>query len=124
MDSRNSINDRAQAKFAELKKKMKLDLQQPVIEKRPDLTQEKLDQMMDSKHILTKQEIKETRIDSNLNEAVVKAEEIDETFEYIDSLKLPSQLSLAIGYIISSYKTNNNDDIALAVAALGEYVNG
>lgn len=119
-----NLNDHAQAKFAELKKRMKLDLQQPVKEKRPDLTQEKLDQMMDSRHVLTKEETKELVKDSELNSAMSKAEEVDELFAYIDSLKLPTQLSLVIGLIISGHKTNNKKDIALAVAALGEYING
>lgn len=121
--SQNILNDRAQQKFNELKTKMNLHIKGSIKDKVGDLTQEKLDKMLDYNHILTKEEIKITRKNPELDEAINKADEIQETFGFIDSLNLPPQLSLAIGLIISAHKTNDNQDIAKAVVALGEYIN-
>lgn len=118
-----NLNDAAQKRFQELKTKMNLHVKEVVKDKVGDLTQEKLDKMMDYNHILTKDEIKITQKNPELDEAINKADEIQETFEFIDSLKLPSQLSLAIGLIISAHKTGNKGDIAQAVVTLGEYTN-
>lgn len=118
------LNDKAQERFLELKKKMNLIIKDSIKDKVGDLTQEKLDKMMDYNHILTKDEIKITRKNPELDEAINEADKIQETFDFIDSLNLPPQLSLAIGLIISAHKTNNKQDIVNAVVALGEYING
>lgn len=44
--------------------------------------------------------------------------EVDKTFNFIDSLKLQPNLSLAIGLIISASKTNNKSELNKAIAAI------
>jgi len=118
-----NLNAIANNRFNEIRKKLKLDLQKPLINKGIELTQEKLDLMMDSKHTLQKDELKLMDTDDELDSAVKEAEKIDETFEFIDSLSLPPKLSLAIALIISGNKTGNKQDFATAVAHLGEHLN-
>lgn len=122
--SQNILNDRAQQKFNELKTKMNLHVRESIKDKVGDLTQEKLDNMLNPKHTLTKDELKITRKVPELDEAINKVDEIQETFDFINSLNLPPQLSLAIGLIISGYKTKNEQDFAKAVLAIGEHING
>lgn len=117
MTNQNTVNDYAQKKFIELRHKLKLDVQKPLIQNALKLTQEHMDKMSDAQSA-------QVIFDSGTNDAREAARNVDNTFNFIDSLQLPPNLSLAIGLIISGHKTRNKEDIAKAVAALGEYTNG
>lgn len=110
------LNETAQKRFNDLRSKLQLDVQKPIIEKAITLTQEKIDKMADP------DDARQT-LAHYVGEAADAANIVDDTFAFIDSLKLPPELSLAIGLIISANKTNNKQDIANAVAALGRYCN-
>lgn len=122
--TRDILNDKVQERFEILKRKMNLNIRETIKERPIELTQEKLDNMLNPKHILTKDELKLSNSVAGLSEAVDEADKVQEVFDFIETLELPPQLSLAIGLIISAHKTNDNQDIVKAVVALGEYING
>lgn len=112
----DDINNRAQEKFIKLRHKLKLDVQRPHIQNAITLTQEKLNEMDDVRHA-------QNIFEENCQEAVQDARFVDNTFNFIESLKLPKSYSLAIGLIISAHKTNNiNMDIEKAIEALKEEI--
>lgn len=115
--SQDTVNNYAQKKFEELRRKMQLDIQKPIVQKAIILTQEKIDEMSD---VSEAQDI----FNNNCNEAVIKANEIDRTFSFIEGLKLPPKLSLAIGLIISGHKTGNTQDLLKSIDAIREALNG
>lgn len=117
MDSKNSINDYAHEKFVELRSKLKLNVQKPILKETITLTQEQIDNMMGAQSA-------SVVFDEGIKQATEAARNVDNVFNFIDSLNLHPQLSLAIGLIISGHRTENKEDIAKAIVALGEYCNG
>lgn len=109
------LNETAQKRFNDLRSKLQLDIQKPIIEKAITLTQEKIDNMLDP------DDARQTLAHA-VGEASDAANIVDDTFTFIDSLRLPPELSLAIGLIISGNKTNKLLDIENARLTLKKYL--
>lgn len=113
--SLEEINKDAQERFAKLKTKMKLDGISNVSKFQEELTKQLQDKDIPKNSVLA----------DKINEKIANATQkqmnfVDDSFSFIESLNLPPQLSLAIGYIISYGKTKNKSELALAINALGE----
>lgn len=128
-DNSTNLNDRAQKRFQALKKKFHLDQIASVL---PTDRQDQIRNAVTMKDSIDKV-IKETEArityspdvsDGERWIANEKAQFVENVFKFIETLNLPPQLSLAIGLIISAHKTGNKQDIARAIGALGEYLNG
>lgn len=130
-----NINQKAQLRFSELKRKMKLDLGIPFIEEaieegtgaKVKIDREKVEALLNGE-IKTIPELDKYVIENppvnafkNLENIGSKVENI---FEWIDSLELDPKLSLAIGMIISYKNTNNLEDLQKAIATLYDCYNG
>lgn len=127
MDSKNSINDIAQKRFEELKKRFHLNQIAPVL---PQHKQEQINNEVTTKDSIDKV-IKETEAriayspetsDAQASITESKAKFVEDSFNFIESLNLPPQLSLAIGLIISGNKTDNIEDFLKAKNTLKEYI--
>lgn len=127
-----NVNQRAQLKYSQLKKELKLDVGIPLIENiieeqtgdRIKIDRQKL-QALFNDEIKVIPELEKYRGISTKLENVKKVEkiveEIDNTFEFIDSLMLPPQLSLAIGLIIAANNTKNRFELIKAIETLQHF---
>lgn len=113
----DTLNDIAQQRFEKLRTKLMLDVQKPILQHGITLTQETIDELSD---VCSAKSI----INSACDAAIKNTNEIDKTFDYINSLQLPPQLSLAIGLIISGHKTKNSQDLIKAIESISEVLNG
>lgn len=120
MSNLADLNDRAQESFNNLKKKFKLN---QLVDALPVGEQIRIkEEAVDCEKI--EQVIGRTRaaIDyshtSIKEEATEREEFVDNSFNFIESLNLPSQLSLAIGYIISASKTKKSSELGRAISAI------
>lgn len=124
-----NINQKAQLKFSELKRKMKLDLGIPIIEEAISegtgaeikIDREKVEALLAGKidkipeleqYIATNPPVNAFKNLENIGQ------EVNNIFEWIDSLELDPKLSLAIGLIISYKNTKDNNDLMKAILAL------
>ena len=104
------INDDAQNRFSKLRQKFKLDTikhleeDKQVVAKVTGLTEEEFQEFQNTPEV-KQVENQKTKL-------------VDDTFDFIESLALPPQLSLAIGLIISANKTKSSANLGKAVAAI------
>lgn len=121
------LNKDTQERFLILRRKLKLNVVESFGEDKVEaaelrertikntLKQEDWDKLSDP----TKQ------ISAKEAEEIIKAESfINNSFDFIDSLNLPPQLSLAIGLIISHSKTGKMEEISSACQILEDYIIG
>jgi hypothetical protein len=118
------INNAAQIKFEELKKRMKLDLRDiattNVIENvikenstKNSLTEEDFNVLQNHPKVIASTENVVRTIDNF----------VEESFAFIEKLKLPPNLALAVGLIISGNKTKDNEDLIKAIGAIQKEIN-
>lgn len=113
--TQHSLNEVAQERFEKLREKLKLDIIKRqdtfkrVIKDKDNLTEEEFAEFQ--AHPITKQIDKEIEENRDL---------VDAAFDFIGSLNLPPNLSLAIGLIISAHKTKDNKNLQKAIDALLE----
>lgn len=115
------LNERAQESFNKVKRNMKLNLSVNTLqENKAGYGVYDLDKF--------EKAVAEGKYDNdNITPAVAEKLEdnmnyINNSFDFIESLNLPPQLSLAIGYIISHSKTNKIEEIESAIKTLVEYL--
>lgn len=126
-----NVNQRAQASFAKLKEKMKLDLSLPIINngleeaskgKAKPLDYEKLQRIATNSDPKLEKEYQTIEATPATEKFISEIKEvknnIENIFEWIDSLELDPKLSLAIGLIVSYKNTKNTDDLRKAIEAL------
>lgn len=115
-NSLDRINEDAMDRFEKLKQKMKLDTIKRLEEDK---------QVVAKICELTEEEFQEFQKAPEVNEVFKQQTEfVDDSFKFIESLNLPPQLSLAIGYIISHSKTNKIEEISAACQTLEDYIIG
>jgi len=113
----DDLNEKAKDSFARLKTKMKLDLQGKKINEAKVLLNEEFEQLQKT----------QKRVDTiptleKIDEITEANHFVDSAFDYIEKLKLPPKLSLAIGLIVSGNKTNNPEDYNNARIAIKEHL--
>lgn len=124
-----TLNDVAQDRFKELKKKFHLNQISSVLTRsdREQIVNEAT--MKDSIDDVIKRTENKLTYDRNLHQSEIniaesRAKFVEDSFNFIESLELPTQLSLAIGLIISGHKTDNITDIGNAIQTLEDYIIG
>lgn len=120
MSDAASLNAKAQESFNKLRTKMKLDLQTPLIKEGIKINESKIQELFDApKDTLVS--IKYLKDNPALDKAIEEIKFVDNSFYFIESLNLPSQLSLAIGLIIAGNKTKDRFELIKAIEILQQF---
>jgi hypothetical protein len=110
----NTLNEKAQEKFDKLKSRMKLDISAKLEANR---------RIMQEAVRLPEEDFREISEDPRVIEVENELKkEVDLAFNYIDSLKLPPQLSLAVGYIVAFSRSNKTIELEIAIETLREFL--
>jgi hypothetical protein len=113
----DDLNSRAQDSFNRIKQRMQLHLQYKQVKEAKNLMEEDFQKMQQSGR-----PIDSIPLENKLQEIAETNEFVDSTFDFIESLKLPNELSLAIALIVSGYKTNKTEDYRKAIDSLENYI--
>lgn len=117
------LNDKAQERFKALRHKLKLDLQKPIFKEVESATLKHIQEVADRP---IPSSVLSIHVGDEANQLFNKAKQevnfVDSSFQFIESLKLPNELSLAIGLIISGHRTNNILEVNDARNILKAYV--
>lgn len=116
--SLEEINKDAKERFSRLKTKMKLDLQDPLIKKGIDINKKKIQELLNAPEFIETVDLREN---PRLDEAIKEIQFIDNSFNFIESLNLPPQLSLAIGLIIAGNKSKDKFEIIKVIEILNSF---
>lgn len=119
----DKFNKFAADRFEAIKAKMKFDLGTKVIQsvsqeqntKPITLTQDKIDELMNSPIHNYPEEQRD-----QLVAVAGESDYVDNVFEYIDSLELSANLSMAIALIISASKTKDVEELEKAILCIKE----
>ena len=118
----DSFNQLTKTRFAAIRAKMKLESQKQIIDENIEIYQNRSGVVVDKEKI---QEMLDTPTEllSRIGEGVTEAAiEVDEKLDFIESLNLEPELSIAIGYIMASGKTKNNKELIGAIACLEKQI--
>lgn len=116
----DQFNINAKKRFEEIKQKLKVNLQKPILEKATGiiLDTEKLQKMLyDPVFRPEKREF-----DEACHEAISVAKEVDVSLDFITSLNLPPELSIAMAYIISANKKKSIQELEEASLCLAKQI--
>lgn len=116
-----SINDRAQARFTEIKNRMKLNLFDGVISKenypQRDVDKERIQQLLDH----PEQNDKFTVKDEVVQQLIEKNRKfVDDTFSYIDALPVNATAKMAIGMAIHAFTAEDEELFKSSIDRLEE----
>ena len=118
------LNERAMEKFNELKRRLQLNVQKDSMSKAFIAQQERIQELMDASFPLSLDDIRRSpQVQRHMEQAIIAADDIDKAFNYINSLEMSPNLSLAMGLIISASKTKDIEDLEKAMDAIKSEIN-